>query len=342
MFRMELIKKTSGKWNKFGRKISVLALFVIMCLLFNGCVGQKAYKVGILAGLDYIITNSEGFKSKMTELGYIEGKNIVYDFQKINFDMEGYKKALKKFVDDKVDLIYVYPTEAVMEAKKAVEGTKIPVIFSFANIEDTDLVKSVREPGGNLTGVRYPGPDITIRRFEIMRELLPQAKRLWLPYQKGCPISQQLEVLYPAAKEAGVTLIEFPAANAAELEAGLQARAKSKDLGFDAIMFLAEPLAVTPDAFAVMSKFAAERKIPIGGALMVDGDYGSFFGVNIDPYATGQQAANLADKVLKGAEVGMIPVISSENFLQINYKVSQKLGINVSESLLSQANEIIR
>jgi putative ABC transport system substrate-binding protein len=166
---------------------------------------------------------------------------------------------------------------------------------------------------------------------------------MYIPYQRGYPIvGPQLEVLYPAAEAAGVTLIEFPADNAAEVEADLQARAASGDIGLDAILFVAEPLTVTPDAFFVMGKFAAEHKIPIGGALMEVEGYGTIFGVNVDPISSGKQAAPLVDKILKGTPAGTIPVVSAENFLQVNYKVAEELGVEVPEGLLSQADEVIR
>jgi putative ABC transport system substrate-binding protein len=287
-------------------------------------------------------TAADGFKAKMTELGYIEGENIVYDHQKTDFDIATYKRILKKFVADKVDLIFVFPTEATQEAKAATDGTGIPVVFAVANIEDTGIVNSVREPGGNITGVRYPGPDLAIKRFEIMHELAPNAKRMWIPYQRGYPIvKSQLKALQPAAASSGITLIEFPADNAAEVQADLSARVGSSDIGMDAILFIAEPLAVTPDAFEVMGKFAAEHTLPIGGAYMMVGGYGSIFGVNIETFATGKQAAVLADKILKGTPAGTIPVVSSESFFQINYKVAQQLGVKVPEGLLSRADEVI-
>ena len=322
-----------------------VAFLVPACVFLSGCSKktQKVYRVGILSGLNYIAEAADGFKAKMTELGYVEGKNIVYDLQETDFDMAAYKSILKKFVEDKVDLIFVFPTEATQEAKAATQGTNIPVLFTNANTEGTGLVKSVRQPGGNITGVRYPGPDIALQRFEIMRELAPQAKRMWIPYQKGYPIvSSQLKALRPAAASAAVTLIEAPANDAVELKALLEARAKSNNIGMDAILFLAEPLAVTPDAFVVMAKFAAEHKIPIAGALMSVGGYESVFGVHVNNVNIGKQAAPLADKILRGTPAGIIPVVSAEPYFQLNYKAAKKLGLKVSEGLLSRANEIIR
>src|SRR3972149_2628234 len=115
---------------------------------------QKVYNIGVLSGLGFLADTTDGFKVKMTELGYIEGKDIFYDIQKTEFDMTAYRSIVKKFVADKVDLIFVFPTEASQEAKSAVQGTSIPVVFANAFTEDTNLVASIREPGGNITGGR--------------------------------------------------------------------------------------------------------------------------------------------------------------------------------------------
>ena len=332
-------------WKRSKNRWQLIRSGIVLALLLAGCGAEKpkVFRVGILSGLDFMAGAVDGFKAGLAELGYVEGQNIIYDLQETNFDMEVYKSILQQFVADEVDLIFVFPTEASQEAKSATQGTDIPVIFTIANIEGTGLVDSVREPGGNVTGVRYPGPDIALKRFEIMRELAPQATRMWVPFQRGYPIVEsQLEVLRPAAVAADVTLIEAPADNATEIEADLQARVQSRDLGLDAILFIAEPLAVTPDAFLVMARFAAEHRIPIGGALMEMEGYGSIFGVNVDATEAGKRAASLADKILRGTPAGTIPVVSAENFLQINYSVAQELGVTVSESLLGQADEILR
>lgn len=324
----------------------VALLLLAVGLMLSGCGAQaapKVYRVGVLSGLNFIADITDGFKAKMTELGYKEGENISYDVQKTDFDMAAYKSILQKFVADKVDLIVVFPTEATMEAKVATEGTNIPVVFTFALIEGMGIVDSIREPGGNITGVRYPGPDIALKRFEVIRQLAPQAKRILIPYQKDYPIvAPQLEALRLAASTAGIKLIEVPAANAAELETELQTYAKAADFGVDAVLTVVDPLGVTPDAFVVMAKFAAEHKAPIGGALISVGEYGAIFGVNADSFKVGQQTAPLADKIFKGTSAGTIPVVSAESFLQIDYKAAQKQGVTVPEGLLSQADEIIR
>ncbi len=329
--------------KRFSWLIALLTI-VLLSALISGCGAEepKVYKVGILSGISFVANITDGFKEGMAELGYKEGENIVYDVQASEFDMAAYKAALKKFADDEVDLIFVFPTEATLEAKAISEESGIPVIFNFAFIEGMGIVDSIREPGGNITGVRYPGPDIALKRFEIMQELVPDATTMVIPYQRGYPIvNPQLEALYPVAEAAGVTLIEVPADNAADLEAQLQAMTESGEVG-DAMLFVAEPLTVNPDAFVAIGKYADEHNIPIGGAFMSVDGYDAVFGLNVNPVESGKDAAPLADKVLKGTRAGTIPVVSAEGFLEINYKEAQELGITVNEGLLSQAANIIR
>lgn len=332
-------------YNRIKVGWRVLAIFVALALLMSGCGAKKprVYRVGILSGLYFVAPITDGFKAGMAELGYVEGENIIYDVQETDFDMAVYKNILDKFVTDKVDLILAFPTKASMEAKAATQGSDVPVVFDFALIEGMGLVDSVREPGGNITGVRYPGPDIAVKRFEILRAIAPGAKRIWIPYQRGYPIVQpQLDALRPVAEAAGVTIIEFPADNADELEAELRARAQQADVGMDAILFVAEPLTVTPDNFVVIGRFADEHKIPVGGAFMSVEGHDAIFGVNVVPFDAGKLAAPLADKILKGTPAGTIPVVSADSFVQINYKAAQTLGLTVPASLLAQADEVIR
>jgi putative ABC transport system substrate-binding protein len=328
---------------KFRRLLLILTLGVAISLIVNGCGKPKTYRVGILSGFDFFANTADGFKEKMTELGYIEGKNITYDLRKTNIDPVKEELILKEFVANKVDLILTFPTEVSVAAKAAIFGTNIPLVFANSFIEGVDLVKSIREPGGNITGVRFPAPDLALRIFEIMRELVPNAKRFWVAYQRDAPyVPGQLEILRPAAVASGVRLLEVPASNKAEIEADLRARPKAGDPGLDAMMMIAEGLATTPEIFVVLGKFAVEHKIPIGGALMSVGGYESIFGGAPDNVAVGKQAALLADKIFKGTPAGSIPVISAESVLTINYKAAQKIGLNISEALLAQAARVIR
>ena len=327
-------------WKIPNIKLAIFGI-ILIALLFSGCsLKPKIYNVGILSGLDFFANTVDGFKTKMTELGYIEDKNIIYDFQKTNFEPDKEEQILKKFVSDKVDLIFTFPTEVSMKAKEITQGTEIPVLFANANIEDVNLVKSVIEPGGNISGVRFPGPDLAIKSFEIMHELVPEAKRFYLPYLKGYPnVKPQLIAVRPVAQAAGVILIEVPVSTPDELESDLISCVNGNDPGMDVIFVVAEALAVTIDFINVIDRFANKYKLPYDAGPGL-GD--PIYAITTEAVSVGKLAAILGDKILKGIPAGTIPVVSAETWLQINYKATQKLGLNVSESLLNQADEIIR
>ena len=142
---------------------ALLTWLIIATLLLSGCglAGtSKMYRVGIF-GFVAFGQIAEGLKAGMTELGYIEGENITYDVQFFDVALdtpEAGNAILQKFISDDVDLVFSFPTEQTVMANAATKGTDIPLVFDFAGLEGNDLVENVREPGGNITGVRYPGP----------------------------------------------------------------------------------------------------------------------------------------------------------------------------------------
>jgi putative ABC transport system substrate-binding protein len=299
--------------------------------------------VGILNGFSPFADIAEGFKAKMTELGYVEGENIVYDVKIANFDPAEEQRILQQFMADDVDLIFTFATEAALSAKVATAGTDTPVVFAFGVLEGNDLIESVRQPGGNITGVRFPGPDLSVKRLEILHKLAPQAKRVGIIYNSNYPANKsQLEELRPVSPALGISLVEIPIAQVADIEADLQARTASGDIGMDAILIITDDLSQSPDGWPLISQFAAEHKIPIAGSAAFEADTGAVFSYIPDIFETGQLAAPVADKVLKGTPAGTIPVVTPESRLRLNYKLAQELGLTVPEGLLSQATEIIR
>jgi len=299
-------------------------------------------RIGILCTLDFFLDTAEGFKAGMSELGYREGGSVHYQLRRSQTDTAAAERFLAQFVADKADLIFVFATDGAVAAKRLTEGTGIPVLFANANIEGQNLVNSVTAPGGNLTGVRYPGPDLTLKRFEIMHELAPAARRMWVPYRRGrTVVASQLEALRPAAQEAGVILLEAPADSQEEIQGMLEGWERAGGAPFEAILMIAEPLLVTPEVFTTVARFAFAHRIPIGGAMISAGGYTSLFGVSTDNQAVGRQAAKLAVKILAGTPAGEIPVASAESFLQFSLGAAKALGVQVPAGLLKQANQVL-
>ena len=333
------------KLIKSTQKILVLTLLVVICMALSGCgeKKEKVIRVGILSEFEGFAVIADGFKAKMTELGYADGKNITYDIHIMNMDPSQVRQIAKRLVRDKVDLIFTFPTEASVAAKEATQGMDIPVVFSNANIEGTNLVENVRQPGGNITGVRFPGPDNDVMRLGFLHELVPQAKRVLIIYNPDYPTTQSVaEALRQEASSLGITMVEDHVISVEGLQASLQKRAASDDIGIDAILLMPDFINHSPDGFTTILNFANEHKVPIGGGANFTADQGAMFSFVPDFFETGMLAATLADKILKGTPAGTIPVVTPENHLRLNYKAIKELGLNVSEGLLSRANEIIR
>ena len=324
--------------------LQIGGLFLLV-IFVAGCEQkeQKVYRVGILCGLEYLTDVSGAFKGRMQELGYVEGENIEYEIHMTNFDPQEERAVLEKYVAEKVDLILTFPTEVSLLAKEVTAGSGIPVVFTVANIEEIGLIESISHPGGNITGVRYPGPDIAAKRFELLQAMMPSARRILIPFQKGYPIvGPQLEILNQIASKSGVETIEVPADGVEDLARILANWDDDDAKTIDFILFLAEPISVIPEAFAEIGRFGEKHDIPIGGSYMVSEGYHSIFGVNISPIDSGEQAAEQANRVLSGKEAGAVPVLSAESFVDLDLKGAAQAGIEIPQSVIHQADNLIR
>ncbi len=331
--------------NRHRKTQTLLVWLAIASILLSGCAkAQKprVYRVGILNGFPPFSELADGFKAGLADLGYIEGQNITYDIETSNFDPVEEKRILDQFVADKVDLIYAYATESAIAAKGATKGTDIPVVFAFAVLEENDLVQSIRKPGGNVTGVRFPGPELSAKRLEFLHLLAPEVKRVGIIYNKNYPANKsQLSQLSPAASAMGLTLVEIPVASVADIQADLKTRAALENIGIDGILIITDDLSQSPDGWPLISQFAAEHKIPIAGSAAFEADTGAVLSYIPNYRKTGMLAAPYADKIFKGTPAGSIPVLTPDSSLRINYKVAQGLGLSVPKGVLKQADEII-
>lgn len=323
----------------------LLLITVAVCISLGSCSGkkEKVYHVGIVTDYSPFKIIADSFESGMAELGYIEGKNITYDIQIKNLDPEGQKMAVEKFIKDKVDLIFTFPTEASVIAYKLAQGTGIPVLFAYCGVEGNIPIESVRHPGDNITGVRYPGPDNVVKFLELMLEIKPETKRIWATYNPNYPNTVvMLDALRKAVSSYNMELMEAPNQKIEEVEADLKQMEESGKVNIDAILLLPEGLSQSPEVSKVIIEFANKHNIPVGGGVPFTLDWGAIFCFLPDEAESGRLAATSAHKIFTGIPAGTIPLVTPENQLWLNYKAIQALGLTASEGLLRQAKEIIR
>jgi putative ABC transport system substrate-binding protein len=326
------------------RVSAIIILFFCAGIFFSGCTEKdKVYRVGIICDVESFADIADGFKAKMGELGYIEGKDIIYDFRKSGLDPAAQQKIINKFIEDKVDLIFAFPTEAAMAAKALTRGKNIPVVFAMAGIEGNDLVESLLRPGANITGVRFPNKESTAKRLEFLRELAPSAKRVYIIYDPDFPNAPfAVETLRKVAVPLGIDFVEDLVKNMEEYKLALHRRSLMKDAGIDAIFLMPDFLNASFEGLAAVMQFANIRNLPVAGGVDSSADGGAMFSYVPGNPEQGRLAAFLADKIFRGTPAGTIPVVTPESRLRINYKAIRQLGLSVSENLLNRADEIIR
>jgi putative ABC transport system substrate-binding protein len=312
---------------------------------FTGCTEkeQKVYRVGILTDFSPFMIIADSFKSGMTELGYIENENIVYDVQIKDFDPEGQKAAVKQFIEDKVDLIFTFPTEASVIAYQLTQGTDIPVVFAMCGVEGNIPIESVSHPGGNITGVRFPGPDNVVKHLELILEIKPVTKRLWATYSPNYPNTKvMVEELRKASLSYNMEFLGAPNETIDGVKTDLMNLEASGKVDIDAILLLPEGLSQSPDVTDAIMEFAEKHQLPVGGGVPSTLEKGIIFAYLPDYSEMGKAAAPLAQKIFNGIPAGTIPLVTPENYLYLNYKAISDLGLTADEGLLTRAKEIKR
>ncbi len=318
---------------KHTKSFWLIMVLVILALSMMAC-GQsepETITVGIINRVPPLDPVVEGFKAKMAEQGYVEGKNISYIYEGAITDPAQLDSYTQKLVDEGVDLIFAVTTQAATAAQQATGD--IPIIFAPVNNPvDAGLVNNLTQPGGNITGITNAGGDP--RRLQWLLEIDPSIERVFIPYNSNdvAPSTAFASLSEPAAA-LGVELVPAEVHSAEE---NLQAIADIPD-DVDAIFLLPDDVIITHIKDWVDT--AKQKQLPISTPNTFPGSLMSF---TFDSFTMGQQAARLADQVLKGANVGDLPVENAEFFLTIDLATAEAIGLDISDAVLEQAHTLIR
>lgn len=318
-----------------GRSIPFLILAATLIL---GACREKAnlelYTVGVVIYNPELERVFDGFKARMAELEYAEGKNVVYLFDgTVNPDIKSIDAEIKHLMDRKVDLFLTVGTLPARRAKEAVAGTDIPVIFGpVLDPIAEGLVKNLRRPGGNATGVQTG--DAIGKSLEWLTVLVPKVKRIYIPYNPEDKIAQaSFKPLREAAGLLGVELVPDEIGTPDELMAAVETM--PADVG--GVFILPSPsLASQYNAFC--TAVALQRGLPVSGAQADE----SLHAYSSDMFHVGEQMARLAVQVLRGANPADTPVETAENELRVNMKAAETIGLQIPAEVLLQADIIIR
>lgn len=320
----------------------------IVALLFAALVAAgahaqvpKVHRVGlvIVASAEEQRHLTRAFDDAMRALGYVEGRNVVYERRFADGRPERLPALVADLVAAKVDVIVTGANPVIDAVRKAT--TTIPVVMTTGrDAVNAGYVQSYARPGGNITGlVTDPSPEAIGKGLEAFREIVPHARRvalLWNPVPSGAATYRA--AAEAAAARAGITLHVAELRSRDALDEVFAAMARAR---VDGVWVLPDPLAYTGRAAVV--RLAASHRLPSVFWQREFVDEGGLVSYGSNVAQNFRRAAAYVDRILKGARPSDLPVEQPSRFeLVVNVTAAQALGLTVPALLLQRADDVVR
>ena len=296
---------------------------------------RRRWRLGLLANRP--LPPIEQLKSKLRDLGYFEGDNLIIDARFTDGRDDQYPMLVAALVSSGVDLIVVWGTPAALAAKHATSSVPV-VVAAVGDVISTGIVTNLSHPGGNITGFSAINADLEEKRLAILIECVPHLKQLGVLANSQNALNKvNLETIRRAAERSGVSVHVVEIRESSEIVAALQgmitARPDAVLLGSDTVLLGEREKIVASLAEARIPAIYPFRDYADAGGLM-------FYGADIS--ALFEQSASYIDRILKGTHPGNLPVqqASAFNFI-INTKAANALGLTIPPTLLARADEVI-
>jgi putative tryptophan/tyrosine transport system substrate-binding protein len=298
---------------------------------------RRLYRIGVLSPEKPPPGLLEGFKERLRELGYVEGKTFALESR----NAEGSNERLSTLADDlvrsKVDAIVAINTPAAHAAKKAT--TTIPIVITrVADPVKSGLVASLSHPGGNITGITFLPDELASKRLQLLKEAIRGIARvavLWARNNPGSDLS--VTAMDGASAQLGLKLVRIPVTGPGELPGAFQAAIRER----------AEAVIVVDDAFItqhrrVIVDLASKQSLPVSSLFPPVAEAGGFIAYGPNTAVLYRRAADYVDRILKGAAPRALPIEQPTKFeLVINLKTAKALGLTIPPALLQRADQVI-
>ncbi|MFL5069882.1 MAG: ABC transporter substrate-binding protein [Xanthobacteraceae bacterium] len=277
------------------------------------------------------------FRKGLRDLGYIEGKNIEIVYRAAEGDAVRLLAAARELAGVPVDVIVEFGSTAARAAKTATDTIPI-VMISIGDPVRAGFVASLARPGGNMTGNTILGPDLSAKRVQILKEVLPSVSRLALLWNPdNASNAAILDELQLAAPSLGISMISVAARNVGELDAALIAMMRERP---DALFMTNDPfhqlhVRTVIDFLArnrLPGMFQTRENVLAGGLMSYGASLPDLF----------RRGATYVHKILQGTKPSDLPVEQPVSFeLIVNLKTAKALGLTIPESFLLRADEVI-
>ncbi len=299
----------------------------------------KIFRVGFLTAYSSSADTDlfESFRQGMRELGYDNGRNIAYETRWAEGKLERLPGLAAELVGFKPDVMLVANTPSVMAAKKAT--TTIPIVMvGVGDPVGTGLVDSLARPGGNVTGITNIIGELTGKRLELLKELVPRLTRAAALGQPGDPIfAIQMRHAAAAARALKVEVFPVEIHSVSEIDRAFETIVKRRA---DGVLRLGD--ALTGPGRQRTIELALKHRLPTICVREADVEAGFLMSYGPNRFEEFHQAATYVDKILRGAKPADLPVQQPTRFeLVINMKTARALGIKIPNSILVRANKVI-
>jgi ABC-type uncharacterized transport system substrate-binding protein len=316
------------------------ALFLTFDIPTQAQQREKIPRIGFLSS--FSASNTAGweqaFRQGLRDLGWSEGKSISIEYRYSEGKGERLPELAAELVRRKVDVIVTSITPDTLAAKNATK--EIPIVMASVNDPiGSGFVNSLAHPGGNITGLTNIASELSGKRLELLKEIVPDLKRvavLWDPEGPASSLSWK-ESQVPA-RALGLQLYSMETR-----------RANDFDKAFaDAIRARVGALAIGPNAVVTRNQkriadLAAKNRLPSISVLSEFVEFGGLMAYGPDRSDLFRRAATYVDKILKGTKPADIPVEQPTKFeLMINLKTAKQIGVIIPQWVLVKADKVIR
>ena len=278
------------------------------------------------------------FKEGMRELGYVEGQNFIVEERWGNGNYDELPHLARDLVGLGVDVIVTSTTPGAAAASGATKTIPI-VIAGSADPVAGGLVASLARPGGNITGLTIMLDDIIAKRLQVLKELVPRAKRIAVLWPATNPVyARIIQAMEQTAADQGVRLETIKVLRYSALDAGLKAVVTRHA---DALYIFEDPIFIS-GADKIID-FAAKNRLPAIYGAREFGTHGGLVSYGTNHEHLFKRAAWFVDRILRGTKPAELPIEQPAEFeLVVNLKTAMALGLTIPEPILLRANEVIR
>jgi putative ABC transport system substrate-binding protein len=319
----------------------VAAVFLAILLLpIVVAAGEKPYRIGIVLPGDHWASGVDGLKEGMRELGYMEGRDIRYFLENAAGDKAQVEEITRKFVAEKVDVVYTITNTALKIVVQVTKPSKTPVVFGSASGPvESGIIPSYATPDTHVTGVTSGSIELVAKRLEMLKEVLPHVKRVALIGDRDADSSiAAFKLARATAPELDLTLVDIAVTSKEE---AIKAAKQLTPQKADALFLI--PSLNTVGAVGEIAEAARAARLPFAvyqvehvqqhGALL---SYGSSY------FLQGKQAASLVDKVLRGVPVARLPIERPRlHQLILNLDTAREIGVTFAPDVLNRADLLI-